>query len=128
MSPSSLRRGVLGIRMMERLLITTVLLLGASSLGGCQGAATKEPPDTRKRSEPSGPPSTQTIDGSIERGVEFLLKVQNKNGSWGSAHNTKNLNIYAPVPGAHHAFRTAVTSMCQRGSPYRPSVKPCLPM
>jgi len=38
--------------------------------------------------------------------------VQNKNGSWGSPHRTKALNIYAPVPGAHHAFRTAVTSLC----------------
>jgi hypothetical protein len=34
-----------------------------------------------------------------------------KHGAWGSAHRTKGLNIYAPVPGSHHAFRTAVTSL-----------------
>ena len=34
------------------------------------------------------------------RAWPFLLRVQNRNGSWGSAHRTKGLNIYAPVPGA----------------------------
>ena len=52
------------------------------------------------------------LESSILRGVEFLLQDQNKNGSWGSARNTKGLNIYAPVPGAHHAFRCGVTAMC----------------
>lgn len=49
---------------------------------------------------------------AIERGVQFLIKDQNPNGSWGSATRTKGLNIYAPIPGAHHAFRTATTSLC----------------
>ena len=29
-----------------------------------------------------------------------------------AARRTKGLNIYAPVPGAHHAFRVAVTALC----------------
>jgi len=58
------------------------------------------------------PPTTAQIDTAIQRGVAFLLTVQNKNGSWGSARRTKNLNISAPVPGAHHAFRAAVTGLC----------------
>jgi hypothetical protein len=44
--------------------------------------------------------------------VEFLLQSQNKDGSWGSARKTKDLNIYAPVPGAHLAFRSGVTALC----------------
>ena len=52
------------------------------------------------------------IDSAIKRGIEFLIEDQNPNGSWGSARQTKGLNIYAPVPGAHHAFRAAVTAMC----------------
>jgi len=52
------------------------------------------------------------LEASIDRGIKFLLEDQNADGSWGSAHHTKALNIYAPVPGAHHAFRTAVTAMC----------------
>lgn len=51
------------------------------------------------------------IEGAIEKGIAFLLVDQNKDGSWGSARQTKGLNIYAPAPGAHDAFRTAVTAM-----------------
>ena len=57
------------------------------------------------------PPSEAAIRTALERGVDFLLDVQMKHGAWGSAQRTKALNIYAPVPGSHHAFRTAVTSL-----------------
>lgn len=52
------------------------------------------------------------LEKAIDRGTSFLLQHQNKNGSWGSPRRTKGLNIYAPVPGAHDAFRAAVTSLC----------------
>jgi hypothetical protein len=52
------------------------------------------------------------IDAAIERGIEFLIEDQNANGSWGSATKTKGLNIFAPIPGAHHAFRAGTTSLC----------------
>jgi hypothetical protein len=61
--------------------------------------------------KPPAPVPPEQLDDAIRRGVSFLLKDQNKDGSWGSAERTKGLNIYAPVPGAHHAFRTAVTAM-----------------
>lgn len=54
----------------------------------------------------------EQIKASIERGIQFLLDNQRHDGSWGSATKTKGLNIYAPIPGAHHAFRTGVTSLC----------------
>ncbi len=69
-------------------------------------------PVTGPRAKPVPTPSAEAIEKSIGGGVEFLLLRQNKNGSWGSARNTKGLNIFAPVPGAHHAFRAAVTSLC----------------
>ncbi|MCB1206803.1 MAG: terpene cyclase/mutase family protein [Verrucomicrobiae bacterium] len=53
----------------------------------------------------------EDIDQAISRGIGFLVADQNENGSWGSARQTKGLNIYAPVPGAHDAFRAAVTAM-----------------
>lgn len=56
--------------------------------------------------------SRDELEKSIRRGIEFLVKSQKETGAWGSARNTKGLNIYAPVPGAHDAFRTAVTAMC----------------
>ncbi len=56
--------------------------------------------------------SAAEIEHAIDRGVKFLLTDQNKTGSWGSPHNTKALNIYAPNPAASHkAFRAAVTAM-----------------
>ena len=58
------------------------------------------------------PPEPEAIDAAIRRGIDFLVADQNKNGSWGSATRTKGMNIYAPIPGAHHAFRTAVTALC----------------
>lgn len=51
------------------------------------------------------------INAAIERGIGFLIADQNPNGSWGSARATKGLNIYAPVPGAHDAFRAATTAL-----------------
>lgn len=55
------------------------------------------------------------LDDSIRRGVDYLLTHQNKNGSWGSARRTKSLNIYAPLPGAHHAYLAGATSLALAG-------------
>ena len=57
-------------------------------------------------------PAAEQIQDAIDRGVAFLIADQNPNGSWGSPRRTIGLNIYAPVPGAHHAFRAATTSLC----------------
>lgn len=62
--------------------------------------------------EPVSMPPAADIRKGLERGVQFLLQDQNEDGSWGTPERTKGLNIYAPVPGAHHAFRTAVTALC----------------
>src|SRR5260221_14674129 len=59
----------------------------------------------------SNGPSPEDLEKSIQRGVDFLVKDQNKDGSWGTAQRTKDLNIFAPVPGAHHAFRSGVTAL-----------------
>ena len=59
--------------------------------------------------------SPEAIDSAIRRGVDFLIADQNKNGSWGSATRTKGLNIYAPLPGAHHAFRAGASGLALAG-------------
>lgn len=51
------------------------------------------------------------LSSSIREGILFLVKDQNKDGSWGSPERTKDLNIMAGF-GSHHAFRVAVTSLC----------------
>jgi hypothetical protein len=62
--------------------------------------------------EAVAPPSDEEMSAALDRGIGFLLDHQNPDGSWGSARRTKDLNIYAPVPGSHQAFRAAVTSLC----------------
>ena len=59
----------------------------------------------------NAPLSAVEIKQSMDRGVQWLIKNQNKDGSWGSANKTKELNIFAPVPGAHHGFKAGVTAM-----------------
>lgn len=79
-----------------------------------------DPPTANESSPFAQPPELPDVDpvesealrGAVRDGVRFLLDAQNPNGSWGSATRTKGLNIYAPVPGAHHAFRAATTSLC----------------
>ena len=57
--------------------------------------------------------STNTrIESAISKASSFLKNDQNKDGSWGSPHQTKGLNIFAPVPGSHRAFRLAVSALC----------------
>ena len=57
-------------------------------------------------------PKPEQIEAAIRRGAQFLLKTQNKDGSWGSARINRPDDIFAPVPGAHQGFRAAVTSLC----------------
>ncbi len=72
-------------------------------------------------------PGLKEIDTAIRRGVDFLVADQNKNGSWGGPTRTKGLNIYAPAPGAHHAFRAGTTGLALSGlidvADERPEVK-----
>jgi hypothetical protein len=55
------------------------------------------------------------IDTAITRGVDFLTATQRPNGAWGGPTRTKGLNIYAPLPGAHHAFRAGSTTLALSG-------------
>ena len=64
-----------------------------------------------KESPAEETPLAERIDQAIGRGIGFLLADQNEKGSWGSPHRTKGLNIYAPAPSSHEAFRAAVTAM-----------------
>lgn len=91
------------------------LVLVCAPVWAAEGGPARPSPlaETGPRPEPVPAPSAEAIDGAIGRGVAFLLKRQNKNGSWGAARNTPGgVNLYAPIPGAHQAFRAATTSLC----------------
>jgi len=91
-----------------------LVLLGATAPVSAEAPERTPPPlaEIAPRPEPVEAPAAAEIDAALARGVEFLVKRQEPNGAWGSPRNTKGLNIYAPVPGAHQAFRAAVTSLC----------------
>jgi hypothetical protein len=98
-----------------RCLLFAVLLVASLARTGLTEEAASEAAAPAKRTprvEPIPAADAKVLETSIKRGVDFLVGYQNPDGSWGNPTRTKGLNIYAPVPGAHHAFRTATTAMC----------------
>jgi hypothetical protein len=79
----------------------------------CTTWATADDParDTPAKPPPPEPVATAELEGAIRRGVAFLVKSQNADGSWGGPGRTKNLNIMASPPGSHRAFQTATTAL-----------------
>lgn len=55
------------------------------------------------------------LETAIKRGVDYLVQKQNADGSWGGPTRTKGLNIYAPVPDSHLAFRTGCSTLALSG-------------
>ena len=82
------------LRAHSSILAISVLLAGSSLAGGI---------------------TVEQIDSAMRRGVDFLVADQNPNGSWGGATRTKALNIYAPLPGAHHAYRAGASGLALSG-------------
>ncbi len=96
---------------MRTRLVCLVLAAACPLLGDAQESSSQ--PDRDKGGlQPVSPPQAGDLERSILRGVDFLLKRQNANGSWGSVAITRPGEVLAPVPGAHHAFRAAVTGLC----------------
>lgn len=59
----------------------------------------------------SNPLSVEELEASLDRGVQYLLDHQNKDGSWGSPALKGGVAIIAGI-GSHHAFGVAVTALC----------------
>src|SRR4029450_68010 len=52
------------------------------------------------------------IDVAIDKGVAYLVKSQQPNGSWGSGRVTRGFEGYSSVPGSHDAYRVGTTALC----------------
>ena len=60
-------------------------------------------------------PTEEKVAQAIRKGVTFLIENQNSDGSWGGIRKTKGLSIFAPIPGAHDAFKAASSSLALSG-------------
>jgi len=110
LTPSSLHDRSAAERGCGLFVIFLLAVIGAPVFGQTANPATREL--TGPKLPPPPPPSPAALQQSMDRGVEFLLSDQNRDGSWGTPERTKDLNIFAPAPGGHDAFRTAVTALC----------------
>lgn len=53
-----------------------------------------------------------SVQEAIDKGVAFLIKSQNPDGSWGTGRITRGFDLYVSIPGSHDAFRVATTALC----------------
>ncbi len=97
--------------------LLSVLIPGALFAEGVNSASEKQTPPPFPLAVEGGvlpvldaSPGREEILRSIGRGVNFLIERQNKNGSWGSAHRSKGLDLYAPGS-SHAAFRAGTSSL-----------------
>ena len=98
--------------------VSAALLTGLLVVATTSGVTKADEPATSPLAtqgpipEPITPVTAEGVQAAINGGVDFLLKTQLQQGAWGKSANSKYYLIWAPVPGAHNAFRTAVTGLC----------------
>ena len=104
-------------------------------IGGEIALPPADPPASPDAARPApksdAPPATQTSDAAgpvpamppdavdnrkiaaaIDRGVAFLKKSQNPDGSWGTGRETRGTEIYSMVPGSLDSFRLGASALC----------------
>lgn len=83
--------------------------VGGSGTGGAGGGGAASLASAGRRG-----PGTPELETAIARGLAYLVKAQNPDGSWGSP--ASNLwDIYAPVPGAYYAFQIGASALALSG-------------
>lgn len=61
---------------------------------------------------PAPAAAAATLERALEEGVAWLLAHQNADGSFGSHHSPRPIEVLASVPGSQEAFRVATTALC----------------
>ena len=52
------------------------------------------------------------VDEAVRKGVDFLVRSQHVDGSWGESTVGRSYEVMADVPGSHRAFRVATSALC----------------
>ncbi|MBI4604336.1 MAG: hypothetical protein HY721_20445 [Planctomycetes bacterium] len=95
---------------------------GEGDRGGSPNGAQEQPQDPSSVRPARKPAVSELAREPVRRGVDYLLKAQNPNGSWGSGESARTYEILCDIPGSHHAFRAATTALCVMAlarSPFR---------
>lgn len=66
----------------------------------------------RAETPTTAPVSKGELTAAIDRGVAFLEKSQQPDGSWGTGRETRGFEIYSMMPGSLDAFRIGTSSLC----------------
>jgi hypothetical protein len=71
----------------------------------------------------SPPAAKVSLDHAIKTAVDWLVKNQKPDGSWGKRTSGRTWEVTAGVPGGHYAFEAATTAIAWMGlndAPYQP--------
>jgi hypothetical protein len=93
-------------RRMGGLLLLCLLGVGAAAFP----PAAPPPPEAPPRPPRLEPLPAEKREAALARGVDYLCRTQNKDGSWGSPRWTGGVDR-DPVPGAFRSFEVAVTAL-----------------
>src|SRR5947208_2363474 len=88
--------------------IIAILILVA--VGGCKSAP--RAPLAAAPATQNSEDRDQRIRHAIDRGVAYLIKSQQPDGSWGTGRVTRGFEVYSMVPGSLDAFRVGTTALC----------------
>ncbi|HVS19544.1 MAG TPA: hypothetical protein VMT18_13140, partial [Planctomycetota bacterium] len=80
------------------------LALALAPLISAQESADGAPVDPRR--------PDLSVDELVDEAVRWLVENQNADGSWGSHHSPRPIEVLASVPGSQEAFRVATTALC----------------
>jgi hypothetical protein len=93
-----------------RLTVIVLLTFASADLS----SAGDDPPDTtpgsHQRPPQPEPVAAADLEAALQRGVDYLVAHQNKDGSWGSPALKGGVAIFAGI-GSHHAYQVAITAM-----------------
>ena len=94
-----------------RYVILLILVAGCASRAPVaeKGAGPATQPAT---TQPVSPERQAQIAAAIEKGVAYLVRAQNPDGSWGTGLETRGTEVYSWVPGTQDALRVATTALC----------------
>ena len=103
---------------MFRLLLTSLFLTATlhAAAAEAESAAPGNADAVPIAKIPDVPPAEAgQFDRAFRRGADFLLKSQNKDGSWGDHRVIGTWNILCPYPDGPLTFKTASTALCIAG-------------